>query len=307
MTSSLKKKLSLVHEKILSTFYGCGIVFPTEVFGARVLDLGSGSGRDCYVMSQLVGENGFVMGVDMTDEQLGLARQYEEYHREAFGYKKSNVEFKKGYIEKLDELGIPDQSFDIVISNCVVNLSPDKDAVLSQVHRILKSGGEFYFSDIYTDRRIPENLKQNTLLYGECLSGALYWNDFIRKSRKAGFNDPRIVSMNRVSINNPEIQKIIGDITFWSVTYRLFKIEELEDACEDYGQAVMYNGGCPESDDNFKLDSCHNFEKGRIATVCRNSYLMLEKTRYKKYFSFYGKDDTHFGIFKSCCNDIPFK
>jgi len=144
-------------------------------------------------------------------------------------------------------------------------------------------------------------------LYGECLTGALYWNDFIRKARKAGFNDPRIVSMNRVNLNNPEIEQLVGYIKFWSVTYRLFKIEELEDACEDYGQAVMYKGGCPESEHSFKLDSCHNFEKGRIVSVCRNSFLMLQKSRYEKYFSFFGSGDTHLGIFGSCCNDIPFK
>jgi len=303
----ISKALSLIHEGVLSTFYGCGLICPSHMDGMKVIDLGSGSGRDCYVMSKLVGENGYVLGVDMTDEQLNIAEQYKDYHTKVFGYEKPNIEFKKGYIELLNELNIPDESFDIAISNCVVNLSPDKDKVLSQVYRILKTGGEFYFSDVYADRRIPHNLREDPILYGECLSGALYWNDFIRKARKAGFNDPRIVSINRINILNPDIKNLVGNIRFWSVTYRLFKIPELEDACEDYGQAVCYNGGCPEEEHSFHLDSCHTFEKGRISLVCMNTYLMLEKSRFAKYFSFYGEGKTHLGLFAACCNDNPFK
>ena len=96
---------------------------------------------------------------------------------EKFGYSKSNVEFKLGYIENLE--GIEDNSIDIVISNCVVNLSLFKNKVLKEVFRVLKKGGEFYFSDVYSSRRINEDLRNDSVLWGECLSGALYWNDFI--------------------------------------------------------------------------------------------------------------------------------
>lgn len=92
-----------------------------------MLDLGSGAGRDCYILSNLVGESGKVVGIDMTDEQLEVANAYKDWHMKQFGYEKSNVEFRKGYIEKLGEAGLTDEMFDVIISNCVVNLSPDKE------------------------------------------------------------------------------------------------------------------------------------------------------------------------------------
>ena len=95
-----------------------------------------------------------------------------------FGYTRKNTEFRLGYIERLDELDLPDNSFDIIVSNCVINLSPDKEAVLREAWRLLKPGGELYFSDVYADRRVPRSLRDDPELYGECLSGALYWNDF---------------------------------------------------------------------------------------------------------------------------------
>jgi len=102
-----------------------------------VLDLGCGAGRDCYLMSALVGEKGRVVGVDMTEEQLECANSHKEFHAKSFGYAASNVEFKKGYIEKLDELDLADASFDIVISNCVVNLSPDKEKVAWKLQTLI--------------------------------------------------------------------------------------------------------------------------------------------------------------------------
>src|SRR5690606_25122218 len=141
--------------------------------------LGCGAGRDVYALSALVGESGSVIGVDMTDEQLAVANRHRGYHAQAFGFARSNVTFLHGYIEKLDALDLPDNSIDILVSNCVINLSPDKEAVLKQVHRLLKPGGEMYFSDVYCDRRVPAQLMEDPVLYGECLSGALYWNDFI--------------------------------------------------------------------------------------------------------------------------------
>ena len=89
------------------------------------------------------------------------------------------MRFLKGYLEHLDELDLADASFDVIVSNCVINLSPDKRAVLAQAHRLLKPGGELYFSDVYADRRVPVELSNDPVLYGECLAGALYWNDFL--------------------------------------------------------------------------------------------------------------------------------
>lgn len=298
--------LNLVAPEVQAKYYGCGLTLPSGVKGLRILDLGSGSGRDCYIASKLVGEHGHVIGVDMTDEQLKVATDHLEYHREKFGYTNSNVEFLKGNIEKLDELNLEKGSFDVIISNCVINLATDKDKVLKDAYELLKPGGEMYFSDVYSDRRIPQHLQENKVLWGECLSGALYWNDFLRIAKKAGFTDPRAMDDKPITIENQEVEELVGDIKFYSVTYRLWKIDGLESDCEDYGQAVAYKGGIPEEELAFKLDDHHYFPKGKIMTVCGNTYNMLNDTRFKKYFDFYGTWDTHYGIFEGCGGNIPF-
>ena len=175
-----KDILELIEDEILDRFYGCGSPIPDELDGKTVLDLGCGTGRDSYLVSKLVGPSGHVTGVDMTDEQLNVANRNLDQQMENFGFDKPNIEFKKGYIENLKELGIEDNSVDVVISNCVINLSPDKKAVYSEIFRVLKPGGELYFSDVFTDRRVPERLKDDPVLYGECLSGAMYTEDFRR-------------------------------------------------------------------------------------------------------------------------------
>ncbi len=129
------------------------------------------------------------------------------------------------------------------------------------------------------------------VLFGECLSGALYWNDFLTLARKNGFNDPRLVCNSRIQIRSKEIEKKVGDIGFFSATYRLFKIPELECACEDYGQAVVYKGNIKTSPDVFILDENHKFEKKRVESVCRNTFKMLHDTRFKGNFDFFGSGE----------------
>ncbi len=306
MPEHLKLAMSKIHTEVASRYYGCGLVRPQLLEGMRILDLGSGSGRDCYILSQLVGENGFVLGVDMTDEQLAIANQYIDYHTQKFGYKKANIEFKKGYIERLDELELEDNSFDIIVSNCVINLSPDKEAVLKEAYRVLKPGGELYFSDVYSDRRVPEPLVKDPVLYGECLSGALYWNDFLNLAKKCGFHDPRLVEDRPLVIDNPKIEQLIGHIDFYSATYRLFKLEGLENTCEDYGQAVIYRGSISHHEQAFTLDARHHIETGRFFPVCGNTWRMLQETRFAQHFDFYGDMSKHFGIFANCGTDLPF-
>ena len=300
----LKPLLSRIHPEVLDRYYGCGFVCPPLIEGARVLDLGCGTGRDVYLLAQLVGKSGEVTGIDMTEEQLAVAQRHRRHHADAFGF--ANVSFRHGYIEQLDELGLEEGGFDLIVSNCVVNLSPDKEAVLRGAHRLLKQGGEFYFSDVYADRRIPADLAMDPVLYGECLGGALYWNDFLRMASGAGFTDPRLVEDRPIETPDPAIARRIANIGFHSATYRLFKLPGLETACEDHGQAVTYRGSVPGQPDRFVLDKHHAFEAGRTVAVCGNSWRMLRETRFAPHFDFIGDFSRHFGIFEGCGALMPF-
>ena len=307
MPEFVKPLLARIHDEVMTRYYGCGLVVPTVLEGARVLDIGSGSGRDAYLLAQLVGERGEVVGVDMTAEQLAVARAHEEWHREQFGYAKANTRFIEGYIEKLAELPLEPHSFDVVVSNCVVNLSPDKPAVFAGARRLLKSGGEMYFSDVYCDRRLPDAVRNHPVLYGECLGGALYWNDFLTMAKAAGFGDPRLVTSRPIEVLDPELKRALGQAKFYSATYRLFALEGLEPACEDYGQAVIYRGGALGEEDCFVLDGHHAIEAGKVFPVCGNTWRMLHDTRFAPYFDFIGNFDRHFGIFPGCGTTIPFE
>lgn len=300
----LKPLLAKLHPQVTERYYGCGLVAPAVLEGARVLDLGSGSGRDCYLLAQLVGSQGQVVGVDMTPEQLAVANAHLGYHAEQFGF--ANVEFRQGYIENLDALGLSDASFDVIVSNCVINLSPDKDSVLREAYRLLKKGGELYFSDIYADRRLPAALREDELLYGECLGGALYWNDFHNLAKRHGFADPRLVEDRPIAITDPKLAAKLGNTRFYSATYRLFKLDDLEPACEDHGQAVIYHGGIAAAPHSFVLDKHHQIETGKVFPVCGNTYRMLHDSRFAPYFSFIGDFSQHFGIFQGCGSVLPY-
>ncbi|MEM1307696.1 MAG: methyltransferase domain-containing protein, partial [Pseudomonadota bacterium] len=300
MPSSLKQALSRVHDEVLAKYYGCGLLLPEKLEGARILDLGCGAGRDVYVLAQMVGEAGHVVGVDMTPEQIAVAREHEEYHRQAFGYARSNVTFCDGYIEKLDELGLEPASFDIIVSNCVINLSPEKDAVLRGARSLLKPGGEMYFADVYADRRLPASVKADPVLLGECLGGALYWADFLAIAKEAGFGDPRLVTTRPLEVEDAELAEKLGNARFYSSTYRLFNVEGLEPQCEDYGQAVIYNGSIEGHAHALTLDAHHRIDAGRVFPVCGNTWRMLKESRFASAFDFNGSFDTHNGVFQGC-------
>ena len=296
--------LANVHPDVRARYYGCGLIAPLALEGARILDLGSGSGQDAYVLAQLAGASGHVTGVDMTPEQLQISRDAVDWHAEKFGY--ANVTFLEGDIECLDDLKLTPGSFDVIVSNCVVNLVADKGAVFRAAYDLLKPGGEFYFSDVYADRRLDESLRSDRDAQGECLGGALYWNDFLTMAKQSGFADPRLVTDRPLAINNPLLREKLAPAQFHSATYRLFKIEGLEPACEDYGQAVIYRGGLKQSEKFFTLDNHHVIEQGRVFPVCGNSFRMLQESRFAAWFDFIGDWSTHYGIFPGCGTASPF-
>jgi len=316
----IQEAIKNIHPEVVSKYYGCGLCLPQyPLEGANVLDLGSGSGRDVYIASQLVGPTGKVVGVDMTDEQLEVANKHLDYHSEKFGF--SNVEFKKGYLEDLKDLNLEAGSFDVIISNCVINLCSDKEAVLKECLNLLKPGGELYFSDVYANRRVPKALRDDEVLWGECLSGALYWNDFENMARKVGFADPRLVEDAPITVKNAAVERVISEsgndaLKFYSATYRLWNLD-LEPHCEDYGQAVIYKekatccgdpncAGMERYPSGWLLDKHHFFEAGKIHPVCGNTYKMLHDTKLRKHFDFVGNWDNHYGIFEGCGSSLPY-
>ena len=304
--ADVRAALANVHDEVRAHYYGCGLVVPQAIEGAHILDLGSGSGQDAYLLAQLVGEQGSVTGVDTTAAQLAIANRHLDWHRQRFGFARSNVRFVAGDIERLDALDLAPASFDAIVSNCVINLVADKAAVLRAAHRLLKPGGELYFSDVYADRRVPTALLADPVLHGECLAGALYWGDFIALAKAAGFADPRLVTHRRLGINDAAIAARLDGITFHSATYRLFKLDGLEPQCEDYGQAVRYRGTIKGSERVFALDAHHAIEAGRMFAICGNSWKMLAETRFAEHFEFFGDFSRHFGVFPGCGVLSPF-
>ena len=301
MPAYIRKILADIPEEITTRFYGCGSPLPAALEGCTVLDLGCGTGRDVYLASKLIGPTGKVIGIDMNADQLAVAEAHHAEMAEKWGY--DNVEFKQGYIEALDELGIEDGSIDVVISNCVINLSPDKKAVFDEIWRVLSYGGELYFSDIFADRRIPEEVSSSPLLVGECLGGAMYIEDFRRLMRRCGWEDFRYVKSRAATIDNDEVEALIGNIQFSKRTVRAFKLPDIqEDICEEYGQTAIYNGGIEGSENYFDLDDHHRFFKGLRLDVCGNSCSYVQNTRFGKYFTVYGDRSIHFGPFEGCGN-----
>lgn len=303
MSPQVKQALAEINDEVLNRFYGCGSPLPPLLHGCTVLDLGCGSGRDVFLAARLAGPDGKIIGVDMTESQLDVARRNVPAQMERFGYKRTNVEFLHGYLENLAEVGIPDNSVDVVISNCVLNLSPDKDAVFSEIYRVLKPGGELYFSDVFAGSRVPVELQNDPILRGECLGGALYVEDFRRCLSRAGCDDFRICAMHPIAIGDADIEARLGMISFHSITVRAFKLNNLEDRCEDYGQVATYLGGIQDYPHHFDLDDHHRFLIHKPVAVCGNTAAMLQDTRYAPYFSVHGDRTRHFGLFN--CAPAP--
>ncbi|MDT0630147.1 methyltransferase domain-containing protein [Rubrivirga sp. S365] len=290
--------LSLLPDEVLAKFYGCGSPIPAALDGATVLDLGCGTGRDAFVAAALAGPAGRVIGVDMTPEQVEVAKRHREAVADALGHPAPTTEFRLGLIEDLGALGVEDESVDVVISNCVLNLAPDKEPVFREIWRVLKPGGELYASDVFADRRLPEAIRRDPVLVGECLGGALYTEDFRRLMARLGWADVRTVAESPITVEDPALRDALGAARFVSRTARAFKLPGLvEDACEDYGQMATYRGGVEGQRHAFVLDDHHTFEAGRPALVCGNTAAMLQETRFAPFFDVTGDRSTHFGLF----------
>lgn len=282
LPTSIRLALNKVHPEVTSRYYGCGLVVPECLEGCRILDLGSGSGQDCYMLSQLVGQKGHVIGIDMTEDQLEVARKYVDYHMKEFGYKTPNVSFVQGYIEALSEAGLEKNSFDIIISNCVVNLSPNKKRVLTEAYSVLKEGGELYFSDVYSSARLTSEIKNHKVLWGECIGGALWWKDLLQLAEDVGFSRPRLVTASIITVDNKELQDILGDFKFVSATYRLFKIPK----GDAKGFRVIYNGGITGVEQCFPFDCQYTFQAEQVVEVDGDLAMILRSSRFAEDFTF---------------------
>ncbi|KAG7321617.1 hypothetical protein KOW79_014475 [Hemibagrus wyckioides] len=305
LSPSVQQALTHVHPEVCKRFFGCGLVAPEKLRGCSVLDLGSGSGRDCYVLSKLVGEDGRVTGIDMTEDLIQASRKYIRYHQEHFGYAKPNTEFVRGYMEKLSDAGIQDGAMDVVVSNCVICLCPDKRAVLSEAYKILKVGGELYFSDMYASEVVPESFRLDPVLWGEGMGGALYWHDFISIMKDLGFSTPRLVAASRIDVHNPELREKAGDIKYASGTYRAFKLPKHSIQTT---ALVTYKGTVPDCAECFELDASNSFKVNVPVEVDAEMAAILQYTRFSPDFiiQMTDKPDPSLGSAQQYCHLSPF-
>jgi SAM-dependent methyltransferase len=204
-----------IPEEVLNISYGCGTPagLDTVRLGETVLDIGSGGGIDCFEAARRVGPRGRVIGVDMTDAMLAIARRNAPIVARNLGYADTNIEFRKGHAAAMP---IPDNSIDLIISNCVINLAPDKRAVFREMFRILNPGGRFTISDIVADRPVPNYLVQDTVKWGDCLSGALPVSAYMEEMVEAGF-----LGLHQIKYVP---WQVIDGIHFLSLTFTGYKI-----------------------------------------------------------------------------------
>lgn len=195
---------------------GCGN--PTALAalkeGDTVLDLGSGAGFDCFLAAKAVGETGHVIGVDMTPAMLERARA----NAEKGGY--GNVEFRQGHIEALP---VEDNSVDVIISNCVINLSPDKPQVFREAYRVLKPGGRIFVSDIVLLRPLPGFLRNSMALYAACIAGALSKEDYLAAARSAGFSTVDVLGEAPYSVDNLVADPSFGKLARFAAKLPYFR------------------------------------------------------------------------------------
>jgi len=208
---------TFIPDEVLKISYGCGTPagLKTVRSSEMVLDIGSGGGIDCFEASRLVGPSGHVIGIDMTDTMLEIARRNAPIVAANLGYASTNVEFRKGMA---DAMPVNDNAIDLIISNCVINLVPDKRKVFREMYRVAKPGGRFTISDIVADQTVPQYLVHNTQKWGDCLSGALTLTAFMTGMTAAGFLGIHLVKFSP--------WRVIDGIHFFSVTLTGYKLSQ---------------------------------------------------------------------------------
>jgi len=292
----MEETLKEIAPELLDTPQGSVSPLPPDLEDRVVLDIGCGSGSNVFAAARLVGPKGRVIGIDMRDDLLSIAKKNLPAQMKKFGYKKPNVEFMKGYPEDLRSLGIADNSVDVVVTNEIINISNDKRTVFSEIFRVLKPGGELCFTAVLADRRLPASLSNDSCVQRAGLAGAMYSEDFRRLLRETGWHDYRHVSKQPVCLYKPGAADKTGLACFTYRVVRTFKLP-LEDICEDYGQVAVYKGTMPGFPDAFPLDDHHLFIKDKPMLVCGNSGAMVEDTRFGKHFTITGDKSVHYGAF----------
>ncbi len=298
--------LSIIPDEILQRDYGCGDPTPYVNAGDSVLDLGSGGGKLCYILSQMVGKHGRVIGVDCNHEMLKLARRYQQEMSERLGY--GNVDFRYGVIQDLrldlellgiqlqqnpvqnpldwlslrhledrlrsDQPMIPDDSVDCVVSNCVLNLvrQTDRRQLFDEVFRVLKRGGRAAISDIVADENVPTHLQNDPQLWSGCISGAFREDLLLKAFEDAGFHGITVAK------RETEPWRTVEGIEFRSLTIVAYKGKQ--GPCLERNQAVVYRGPFRKVLD----DDGHAFERGVRAAVCDKTYQLLRRAPYVEHF-----------------------
>ena len=300
--------LKIIPDEVVQKDYGCGDPSRYLQPGETVLDLGSGTGKICFIAAQVVGATGKIIGIDMTDEMLEVARRNAPIVAERVGY--ANVEFRKGRIQDLaldlekldeelrrrpitdaasflaaDELAedlrvrhplIASDSIDAVISNCVLNLVEPKSKrqLFEEIFRVLRKGGRAVISDIVSDEPVPDHLQSDPKLWSGCISGAFTEEGFVQAFAEAGFYGMQILARNE------QPWRTVEGIEFRSITVAAHKGKQ--GPCFDRKQAVIYLGPFKEvlDDDN------HRMERGRRYAVCDKTYQLYKKEPYHQFFAF---------------------
>jgi len=300
--------LKVIPTEVIERDYGCGDPSRHLQPGETVLDLGSGTGKICFIASQVVGPHGKVIGVDMTPEMLDLAKGAAPTVAERVGF--GNVEFRRGRIQDLaldldrldEELKarpvnsaegflelenltrelrraepmIQDESVDVVVSNCVLNLvaADQKERLFAEIHRVLRRGGRAVISDIVADEDVPDDMQKDPDLWSGCISGALTEEGFLRAFEDAGFYGIRVLE------RQTEPWQTVRGIEFRSLTVEAFKGKE--GACFERNQAVVYRGPFKEVLD----DDGHRMERGRRYAVCDKTFQIYRQEPYHAHFDF---------------------